>query len=176
MKKEELFTPINETNVTINLLLKIISDIYLNGGVLFYSFDVKNSKIFDSIIMDSSNIEELITHDEVLSSLTELTIELPLEVKPNFIEINIVDFKTKMINNLIEGGAYSKYNGNLNELNKIIEDFCITISDEHMNETKIYYSSKSWNKWFGDINWDSTYVFINKYSKKFYILCITDMD
>lgn len=175
-REESFFIPVNKPNSAISSLLKIISNVYLNGGALFYSFKVMNDKIFHSVTRKPSNIEDIIIHEEVLPSLTELDIELPLEVKPNFMEINIVDFKTQIFNSVSEGGAYSQYTGNVSKLNKIIEEFCTTLFKEHINEVKVYYSSKAWSEWFGDMKWDSTWIFFDKVDRKIHILCITDMD
>ncbi len=175
-KKAEVFLPITESDSSINALLEIISNIYLNGGALYYSFKVENIKIFDNVAEVPEYIEKIIIHEEVLPVLSDLEIDLPLKVKFNFKEINIIDFKVQLVNNLMAGGAYSGYVEGLPKLKGIVEDACNSLFKKQINEVKVFYSSSAWSEWFGDMNWDSTWFFFDRASKKIHILCVTDMD
>ncbi|MEB4818362.1 hypothetical protein [Bacillus thuringiensis] len=175
-KEAEVFLPITEPNTSINELLEIISNIYLNGGALFYSFKVENIKIFDNVAEVPEYIEKIIIHKEVLPVLTDLEIEPPLKMKLNFKKINITDFKVQLVSNLMEGGAYSEYVEGLSKLTRIVEDACDSLFKKQINEVKVFYSSSAWSEWFGDMNWDSTWFFFDKARRKMYILCVTDMD
>ncbi len=175
-KEAEVFLPITEPNTSINVLLEIISNIYLNGGALFYSFKVENIKIFDSVAKEPDYIEKIIIHKEILPLLMDLEIESPLNVKPNFKKINITDFKVQLVNNLMEGGAYSEYVEGLTKLKGVVEDACNSLFKEHINEVKVYHSPSAWSEWFGDMKWDSTWFFFDNHCNKMHILCVTDMD
>ncbi|WKU21675.1 hypothetical protein Q3A90_18065 [Priestia megaterium] len=176
MKKED-FKYQRDLNSEVSVLLKVISNLYLNGGGLFYSFDIVNKQVLENLKENnSSNIEKILQNRIILEALTELQVEAPFQVKLNFQIKTLEQFELDLTEFLQNGGAYTQYEGDREELKNIIKGFCSSLFGNHSNEVNVYYTSQPWTDWFGELGFDATWIFIDKSKKKLYLLCITDMD
>ena len=168
-----LFLFINENNDSVNKLLEVISSIYLNGGALFYSFKINPG---ENLKESTDYIKFFFQNEETLVTLEDLDINLPLQEIPNFKIENIEIFKEQIVKRLNTGGAYKKYSGDLESLRIVIDEFYFSLFGNYINEVDVYYTSKAWGSWFGDIGFDATWLFHDKTHKKLHLFCITDID
>jgi len=176
LKKED-FKYQSELNSEVRVLLKVISNLYLNGGGLFYSFNIVNEEVLENLKKNNSNyIEEIIQNRVIVEVLTELQIEAPFQVKPNFQLKTLQEFELNLTKFLQSGGAYNRYEGDSRELIKMIKGFCSSLFGNHSNKVNVYYTSQPWTDWFGELGFDATWIFIDRDKKKLHLLCITDMD
>ena len=84
--------------------------------------------------------------------------------------------KSALLNLLMNGGAYKKFEKNKKIAKQLTNNFLEAIIENRFDDFKIYLSFEPWNKWYCDVAWDYTYILIDKKKEQFWLFCITDTD
>ena len=111
------------------------------------------------------------------------------EVMPEFAELGAINKKIDqfemrppfsglgdLASNIVNGGAYTRYQGSDEEVFQLMENFQRDGVGAKTSQTTVWCSWEAWAEGFHDIAWDGTYIFFAKPTGRMTIVAFTDTD
>ena len=160
-------------------LFDALQGVYSNGAVILCC--LKSSEI--SGLMNNSQlclhelvISQFLKSQTVQQAVPELKIDNEL-ILPALHPLNSYELEGSLVQILINGGAYNKWQSSEDEARSLARNFLdLVAAEKYRSRVSGIRFYSAWTDWFYDVAWDSTFVIFNAATQKWWLLCTTDTD
>jgi hypothetical protein len=173
--------------------LESLRESHSNGGAVFASFCVADSRIFDwfasrNRLAEFEILPSLLRREEVRVRLPEL--QIPADASAGSCSrscsIATVDgfkmdspflFDGHLARTLYAGGAYTtKSRLDAKQTKQLALAVCDDLFEQRFSEITLFNNYDAWTPWFHGIAWDWTAFLFDRRKRTFSILAVTDTD
>ncbi len=178
---------------SVTRVLDSLRESHSNGGAIFGTFRVGDSRTFDwfasrNRLAEFDILPSLLRREEVRVRFPELQIpiEPTAEAPSQSCSIATVDgfkmessflFDGHLAHGLYYGGAYStKTRLDAKRAKQLALAVCDDIFEQRFSEVSFFTNWGSWTPWFHGIAWDWTAFLFDRRKRRFSILAVTDTD
>lgn len=165
----------------VDLLVKSLRGVFVNGGVRFQSFYIDPHPVFDWYA-SRNQLHRLgffekfwllpVVNQFMSEDLTDL----------NFYSEEIFSYSSPFMLGgafawtLSAGGAYQKYPAGGADAKQIGESAANELIQNDFDNTLVYESNADWSDFFCDVAWDFTWIVLHKKTRVIHVLVATDTD
>ncbi|MBZ9714644.1 hypothetical protein [Deinococcus multiflagellatus] len=182
MWRDLQLTHIPDQPQAVDELLRRLETPRLNGGALFAWFQYENHPVLDHFIehrhltgqpLDLPN--GFLAHPEVRRVLPVL--ELPDAMEPAITGtvVDVFDLEASLARAVFSGGPYRSFEGSLRQA-KSIAGQAVDALQGDLRYHWFHHSVQDWSPWFSGGPWDGTWIGLDSFKKRLWLLCMTDMD
>ena len=187
--KVSLTTVGNPTDAIENAL-SFLQKSHRDGGVLFASFRVGESDVFDwfasrNRLAEYSILTNLLRRDEVKKELPDLLLskqhgggigECSIVSTDGFTMESPFLLDGRIAQALYAGGANGQSELDARGAKQLATAFCEELFEQRYSEIVLFSNLSAWTPWFRGIAWDWTAFLFDRRKRTFAILAITDSD
>jgi hypothetical protein len=151
---------------------------YVNGGVLFASFDSSAAgphwfRAHPQASVADARFGSFLGSSVLRQALPELGLYRGAEFTPEYLPALVLD--GYLAYELVRGGAYAEFAGTPAEAKGLAAGFYSALFDDRYLEVACFKTVERWSEWFqGD--WDGTWIMVDQAKQRVHVLCITDRD
>lgn len=173
--------------------LESLRESHSNGGALFASFFVGDSRIFDwfasrNRLSEFEVLPSLLRREKVRDRVPELQIPLEPTSETSSQACSIATaegfkiespflFDGHLAQALYAGGAYgSKSRPDAKQAKQLALAVCDDLFEQRFSEISIFNNYDAWTPWFHGIAWDWTAVLFDRRTRRLSLLAVTDTD
>ncbi len=158
-------------NSKLKSVLDMLRGFYVNGGVIFATFDSSDDLLPNS--NPQADLLDFLDSPDLRRSLHYLEIPTSLHPLPTHTMISIELLEADIASLLKSGGAYT--DGYADDPRRIAQAFRAALAVDR-NDTRIFRIEGAWTRWFYDVAWDYSTVIHSRKKNRWTIFCCTDTD
>ncbi len=172
---------VNASEVLDTRFIRSLRSCYDNGKVEFFQFDIVGNDHLAWYAarnrwMDIYLFEKFFQLIPVLDQMKGVLDEVQIGKDTEFKWGNSYAVDGELARLLKTGGAYREFGESGKMAKEIAQEFCKLLFDERYEEVQVYENHRAWSKWFFNVAWDATFVWIDHRKQRLSILCATDTD
>lgn len=162
MWRELGLTPQTSKHIDVEHLLSFLRETHSNGGAVFAAFQYESHPVFEWFIRTRRLIppsfdfaSEFMAQQVVIDALPSLHISTGTKMSLEVQVTDVFDLGARLLRTLMHGGAYSNFNGTLQQARSMVDAFTDAVAG-HWSQQWIGYTYLPWSPWFHDVAWDMT--------------------
>jgi hypothetical protein len=165
----------------INALLDALRKTHVNGGVAFAGFAVHGIGYRHQWYLCHRkgfvlHAAAFIESPAVRAALPELRLGESAPEEPAWYYSGPYTLDGELTETLLDSGSYGRYAGPPKEMKRLAEAFCDALFGDRYLSVQIFRSNKCWTPWFVGEIWDRSWLILDLFQDRVWLLCVTDED
>ncbi|MFC4455311.1 hypothetical protein [Deinococcus sonorensis] len=163
-------------------LLDALRTTRLNGGALYACVHYAAHPVLDYFIQNRhltgtpfDLLTGVLTHPALRLALPQLDRPLALPAPLPTQVLDVFDLEAGIARAVFRGGAYRDFDGSLRQAKSLAGHFVDAVQGDRRHHW-FAHSSQAWSPWFQEACWDDTWVGLDGFKRRLWVLCTTDTD
>jgi hypothetical protein len=162
----------------IDRFIDAIRKSFVNGGIIIAGFEPDNREDFDvaarlNLVTTNKQLSTFLTRPSVRAGVPELQLPESLDPLPINHFMGRYGLEGLLIDILLDGGAYKKFDGVSEEARRIGREYVDELVGDNVRDV-LAVRVELLTKWFYDVAWDHFLMIYDQQERRFWLICITE--